>query len=388
MTGRLHLSGPDVGEVEREALLSAFDSGWIAPVGPDLTAFETELSEITGWPGSVALSSGTAALHLALLALGVGDGDDVLVPTATFVASANAVRYVGARPCFIDSESDSWNMSPELLERELVDRARDGRLPAAVIVVDLYGQCADYDQIVPICREYDVAIVEDAAESLGATHRERPAGTLGDIGVFSFNGNKIVTTSGGGALVAPTEALADRIRHLASQSRVAARHFEHDEVGYNYRLSNLLAALGRAQLSRLTEMSERRRTISDTYRAALDSSARDASALGDGEMIEFMPIAPWGDWNGWLTCAILESTERRDLLIQALDAADIESRPLWKPMHLQPAYSGAPARVDGTAERLFDRGICLPSGSALSDGDVERVIATTVASLGPASTAL
>ena len=383
MTERLHLSGPDVGAVERAALLRAFDSGWIAPVGPELVAFEAELSEITGWPGSVALSSGTAALHLALLALGVGDGDDVLVPTATFVASANAVRYVGARPCFIDSESASWNISPELLDRELADRARHGRLPAAVIVVDLYGQCADYDQIVPMCRRYDVPIIEDAAESLGATHRQRPAGTLGDIGVFSFNGNKIVTTSGGGALVAPSVGLADRVRHLATQSRVAARHFEHDEVGYNYRLSNLLAGLGRAQLSRLTEMSGRRRAISDTYRAALAPAT-----FGGDEVIEFMPIAPWGLWNGWLTCAVVESTERRDELIRALDAADIESRPLWKPMHLQPVFGDAPALVDGTAERLFDRGICLPSGSALSDGDVERVIATAVAALGPARAAL
>jgi len=387
MTERLYLSGPDVGVVERAAILRAFDSGWIAPVGPDLTAFEAELSEITGWPGSVALSSGTAALHLALLAVGVGDGDDVLVPTATFVASANAVRYVGARPCFIDSESASWNMSPELLERELADRARSNRLPTAVIVVDLYGQCADYDQIVPICRAYDVPIVEDAAESLGATHRDRPAGTLGDIGVFSFNGNKIVTTSGGGAIITPTAVVADRIRHLATQARVTARHFEHDEVGYNYRLSNLLAALGRAQLSRLTEMSERRRAISDAYRAALDSRARGAADVPDDETVEFMPIAPWGEWNGWLTCAIVGSTQRRDDLIRALGAVDIESRPLWKPMHLQPAYRDVPALVDGTAERLFDRGICLPSGSALSDADVERVIATASAALGPAGVA-
>ncbi|MEP1123831.1 MAG: DegT/DnrJ/EryC1/StrS family aminotransferase [Ilumatobacter sp.] len=368
---RIHLSAPDVGPLERDALLRAFDSGWIAPVGPELTAFESDLAALTGWPGSVALSSGTAALHLALLAVGVGDGDDVLVPTATFVASANAVRYVNARPCFVDSETTSWNISPDLLEVELDERARRGELPAAVMVVDLYGQCADYDRIVPLCRRYEVPIIEDAAEALGSTHGGRAAGTLGDVGVFSFNGNKIVTTSGGGALIAPSTDTADRARHLATQSRVAARHFEHDGVGYNYRLSNLLAAMGRAQLARLTDMIRRRREISDRYRAAF---AHD-------EGITFMPFAPWGDWNGWLTCATFTDVRRRDLVIQALDAADIESRPLWKPMHLQAPFASAPGRLDGTSEDIFDRGICLPSGSGLGGADLERVIETMTRAL-------
>ncbi len=368
---RIHLSAPDVGPLERDALLRAFDSGWIAPVGPELTAFESDLAALTGWPGSVALSSGTAALHLALLAVGVRGGDDVLVPTATFVASANAISYVGARPCFVDSEATSWNLSPDLLEIELDERARRGELPAAVMVVDLYGQCADYDRIVPLCRRYDVPIVEDAAEALGSTHGARAAGTLGDIGVFSFNGNKIVTTSGGGALVAPSTVTADRVRHLATQSRVAARHFEHDGVGYNYRLSNLLAAIGRAQLARLAEMIRRRREISDRYRAA----------FADAHGITFMPIAPWGEWNAWLTCATFTDVRERDAVIQALDVADVESRPLWKPMHLQAPYADAPRRLDGTSEDLFDRGICLPSGSSLSDVDVERVIETMTEAL-------
>lgn len=371
MTERVHLSAPDVGAAERDALLRAFDSGWIAPVGPELAAFEADLAEQTGWPGTVALSSGTAALHLALLALGVGDGDDVLVPTATFVASANAVRYVGARPCFIDSESTSWNLCPDLLAEELAERARAGRLPAAIIVVDIYGQCADYDRIVPLCATYGIPIVEDAAAALGSSHGGRAAGTLGAIGVFSFNGNKVVTTSGGGALVAPTTDLADRIRRLATQSRVATRHFEHDGVGYNYRLSNLLAALGRAQLGRLGEMIARRRTIEQRYR----------DGFADLESVTPMPIAAWGTWNGWLSCVTVDEPERRDRIVEALDAADVESRPLWTPMHLQAPYRDAPARLDGTAERLFHHGLCLPSGSGTSDADIDRVIDVVIGAL-------
>ncbi len=365
MSDRIFLSSPDVGPAEREALLRAFDEGWIAPVGPELDGFERELAELTGWDGAVALSSGTAALHLALLVSGVQAGDDVLVSSFTFAASANAVTYVGARPCFVDSESVSWNMSPELLADELSERAAAGRLPAAVVVVDLYGQCADYDAIVSLCDEYDVPLIEDAAEALGATHQDRPAGTLGTCGVFSFNGNKIMTTSGGGAFVSPDAAVADRVRYLATQAREPAVHYEHSEVGFNYRLSNLLAAMGRAQLARLPEMSARRLEINDRYR----------TALADVEGLSFMPIAPWGDWNGWLTCVTFHDPATRDAVQDALAAADIESRPLWKPMHLQPVWASAPARVDGTSERLFAHGLCLPSGSSLTDAQVDRVAA-------------
>ncbi len=369
MSDRIFLSSPDVGAAEREALLAAFDSGWIAPVGPDLDGFEADLAAVTGWPGVVAMSSGTAALHLALLVHGVQPGDDVLVSTFTFAATANAVMYTGARPHFIDSESTSWNMSPQLLADELAERASTGRLPAAVVVVDLYGQCADYDELVPLCEEYDVPVIEDAAEALLATYKGRPAGTLGSCGIFSFNGNKIMTTSGGGAFVSPDAAIADRVRYLATQARQPAVHYEHTDVGFNYRMSNLLAAVGRAQLARLPEMAARRQRINQHYRAA----------LGEVDGVEFMPIAPWGDagepggWNGWLTCVTFDDPAVRDRVQAALASVDIESRPLWKPMHLQPVFASAPARVDGTSERLFAHGLCLPSGSVLTDAQVDRV---------------
>jgi dTDP-4-amino-4,6-dideoxygalactose transaminase len=365
MNDRIFLSSPDVGAAERDALLRAFDGGWIAPVGPDLDAFERELADLTGWEGAVALSSGTAALHLALLTSGVGAGDDVLVSTFTFAASANAVTYVGARPCFIDSDSATWNMNPQLLADELHARSAAGRLPAAVVVVDLYGQCADYDEIAPVCAEYGIPLIEDAAEALGATYKGRPAGTLGACGVFSFNGNKIMTTSGGGAFVSPDRPIADRIRYLATQARRPGVHYEHTEVGFNYRLSNLLAALGRAQLARLPLMSARRIAINERYR----------STLADVEGLSFMPTAPWGGWNGWLTCVTFDDPAVRDAVQDALDAADVESRPLWKPMHLQPVFASAPARVDGTSERLFEHGLCLPSGSVLTDAQVDKVAA-------------
>ena len=369
---RILLSSPDVGPLEREALLRAFDSGWVAPAGPELDAFEAELAAFVGWPGVVAMSSGTAALHLALLAQGVGPGDEVLVSSFTFAATANAVTYTGATPKFLDSETMSWNLDPVLLADELAEADAAGRLPAAVVSVDLYGQCADYDAIVPLCEQYGVPLVEDAAEALGSMHGGRAAGTLGDIGILSFNGNKIMTTSGGGALLTPDPAVADRARYLSTQARQPAVHYEHTDVGFNYRLSNLLAAMGRAQLERLPAMSARRRAINDHYRAE----------LGDVAGLEFMPIAPWSrtdagrHWNGWLTCVTFDDPAHRDRVQSTLAAADIESRPLWKPMHLQPVFAAMPNRVNGTSERLFDHGLCLPSGSALSDAQVDRVVST------------
>jgi dTDP-4-amino-4,6-dideoxygalactose transaminase len=390
--GRLFLSPPDVGPAERDALLRAFDSGWVAPVGPELDGFEADLASFVGWPGVVAMSSGTAALHLALLAQGVRAGDEVLVSTFTFAATANAVDYVGATPRFVDSDAATWNMNPALLADELESRRAAGRLPAAVVVVDLYGQCADYDVIVPLCEQYGVPLIEDAAEALGATYKGRAAGTLGSCGVFSFNGNKIMTTSGGGAFISPDVAVADRVRYLATQAREPTVHYEHTEVGFNYRLSNLLAAMGRAQLARLAGMSARRLAINEYYRRT----------LGDVAGISFMPIAPFGPrsaagsegrsearsgersdpaggsfeqggWNGWLTCVTFDEPSVRDSVQAALSAVDIESRPLWKPMHLQPVFADAAARVDGTSERLFAHGLCLPSGSVLTDAEVERV---------------
>jgi dTDP-4-amino-4,6-dideoxygalactose transaminase len=363
MPDRIFLSSPDVGAAERQALLRAFDSGWVAPAGPELDAFENELAAFTGWPGTVALSSGTAALHLALLVMGVQPGDEVYVSSFTFAASVNAVAYTGGRPRFIDSDTVSWNMSPVLLADELTAAALENRLPKAVVVVDLYGQCADYDEIVAICDGYGVPVVEDAAEAVGATYQGRPAGTLGAIGLFSFNGNKIMTTSGGGALLSPDTGTADRVRYLATQARQPTVHYEHTDVGYNYRLSNLLAAMGRAQLARIPEMSARRIAINQFYRQRF----ADLAALA------FMPIAQWGGWNGWLTCVTFDDPVLRDAVQAELAAASIESRPLWKPMHLQPVFADAPARVDGTSQHLFEHGLCLPSGSVLTDAQVERV---------------
>ncbi|CAB4862085.1 unannotated protein [freshwater metagenome] len=360
---RIFLSSPDVGLLEREALLRAFDSGWVAPAGPELDAFESDVAAITGWPGAVAMSSGTGALHLALLEQGVQPGNDVLVSSFTFAATANAVAYCGATPIFIDSDTATWNMSPQLLAEELAAAKRRNRLPAAVVVVDLYGQCADYDEIVPACHELGIPVVEDAAEALGATYKGRPAGALADTGVFSFNGNKIITTSGGGMFVSPDIDAASRVRHLATQARRPATHYEHTEIGYNYRLSNLLAALGRAQLQRLHVMSQRRLQINERYRELL------AGVPG----LSFMPIAPWGGWNGWLTCVVFDDVVARDAVQRALNDNDIESRPLWKPMHLQPVFAEASARVDGTSEYLFDHGMCLPSGSVLTDDQIDFV---------------
>ena len=360
---RIFLSSPDVGSLEREALLRAFDSGWVAPAGPELEAFEHDIAAITGWPGAVAMSSGTAALHLALLGQGVQQGDRVLVSSFTFAATANAIAYCGAEPTFIDSDTATWNMSPQLLADELADARRHNRLPTAVVVVDLYGQCADYDPIVAQCEELGIPVVEDAAEALGATYKGRPAGTLADTGVFSFNGNKIITTSGGGMFVSPDLDSSNRVRNLATQARRPAVHYEHTEIGYNYRLSNLLAAMGRAQLQRLPAMSARRLQINARYR----------ELLGDLPHLSFMPIAPWGGWNGWLTCVVFDDVGARNSVQQALEANDIESRPLWKPMHLQPVFAGCASRVDGTSGYLFDHGLCLPSGSVLTDDQIDLV---------------
>jgi len=367
---RIHLSPPDVGTTERDLLLDAFDSGWIAPLGPHVDAFEEEFAAFVGAQHAVALSSGTAALHLALLvAAGVGAGDEVLVPTLTFVATANAVRYLGAAPVFVDSEWASWNIDPSLVAFELDGRARDGRpLPKAVVAVDLYGQCADYEPLRAACSRHGVVLVEDAAEAMGASYRGAAAGMLGDVGVFSFNGNKALTTSGGGMLVTDDAAVAARVRHLATQAREPFLHYEHVDVGFNYRLSNLLAAVGRGQLSRLPAMIDRRRTIYDRY----------VSALGALPGVSFMPEARYGISSRWLTVALIDPSlagVSRDDLVAALDAADIEARPAWKPMHQQPAFSGCRLVGSGAvADAIFERGLCLPSGSSMTDADVDRVL--------------
>jgi len=364
---RIYLSPPHMGNMERELLLEAFDSNWIAPLGPHVDAFEREFCKTIGVSHSVALSSGTAALHLAMILLGVSAGDEVLVSSFTFVSTVNAVTYVGATPVLIDSDDISWNMDPMLLKEELEDCARRGKLPKAVIVVDLYGQCADYDSINPICDRFKVPIVEDAAEALGATYKGRPAGSFGKVGVFSFNGNKIITTSGGGMLVSEDGALIDRARHLATQARDPAPHYQHSEIGFNYRMSNLLAAVGRGQLRALDQRVARRREIFEFYR----------SALGNIPGIYFIPDAPYGNSNRWLTCITVDPDEfgasREDIRL-ALEAENIESRPVWKPMHLQPVFSRCRVRGGDVSAEIFEKGLCLPSGTDLKEADLIRIV--------------
>ena len=364
---RIYLSPPDMSDRERASLMAAFDSNWIAPLGPEVDAFERELAVRTGVSAAAALSSGTGALHLALILLDVGSGDEVWTSTLTFAATVNAIRYVGATPVFVDSERASWNMDPELLREALHDAAVRGSLPKAVVVVDLYGQCADYDAILAACEAHGVPVIEDAAEALGATYRNRPAGSFGAIGVLSFNGNKIMTTSGGGALLSDDTALVERARYLASQARQPAAHYEHEEIGYNYRLSNLLAAVGRAQLARLDGFVERRREINRRYREALEGI--------DG--VAFLPEAPGGRSTCWLTCVLLDE-ERLGVgpeqIREHLEAHNIEARPVWKPMHLQPVFRGCRVVGGAVAQDLFLRGLCLPSGSTLSEEAQRRVV--------------
>ncbi len=364
---RIYLSPPEVGQDERDTLLAAFDSNWIAPVGPDIDAFERELAARVGMGHAVALSSGTAALHLALLLAGVGPGDDVLVPSFTFIASAAAVTYLGATPVFVDCDPGTWQIDPDLVATELAGRARTGRLPSALVTVDLYGQCADYDALGALCDHYGIPLIEDAAEALGATYRGRPAGSFGAASVFSFNGNKIITTSGGGMLVSRSEALVDRARYLATQARDPLPHYEHSEIGFNYRLSNLLAALGRAQLRGLDSRILRRAAINRAYRDALETVPG----------ITFMPVAEYGTPNWWLTCIQVDPGAfgaDRERIRLSLEAEDIEARPTWKPLHLQPVFAGAPTVGGQACATIFGQGLCLPSGSALSGEDLSRVV--------------
>ncbi|NMO56406.1 aminotransferase class I/II-fold pyridoxal phosphate-dependent enzyme [Actinoplanes sp. TBRC 11911] len=364
---RIFLSPPDVGDVERKLLLQAFDSNWVAPVGPDLDAFEEQIKDQLGVRHAVALSSGTAALHLALTAAGVRRGDTVLVPSFTFAATANAVMYLGARPVFLDSTRESWNVDPELVAEELRRRARKGRLPRVVIAVDMYGQTADYDPLMEACDRYGVPLIEDAAEALGADYRGRAAGSFGLAGILSFNGNKIMTTGGGGMLVTDDDRVAAQTRHLSTQAREKEEHYEHRRVGYNYRLSNLLAAVGRGQLQRLGDMIAARRETNRYYRAA----------LSDLSGISFMPVAGYGRPNHWLTCLLVDANQfgaSRDDILATLRERNIEGRPTWKPLHLQPMFRDFPMRGGDTCADLFDRGLCLPSGSALTQQDRERVV--------------
>ncbi len=360
------LSPPDVGELEHEYVLAALRSGWVAPAGPDLTAFEQEVAERVGAAHAVGLSSGTAALHLALVSWGVGPGDVVPVSTLTFAATVNAIRYVGATPHFVDCDPETGNMSPRLLSEALSDLATSGARVPAVIPVDMLGKCVDYAAIKAATEAHGARLLADAAESFGATYEGRAAGSFGDASVLSFNGNKIMTTSGGGMLLTDDGDLAAHVRKLSTQAREPVAHYEHEEVGYNYRLSNILAALGRGQLSRLDDMIKRRRAWRDRYRSLVAASA-GVRILGGAEDSED---------NCWLTAIVVNSEVAEWSAVDlgsAMTEAGIETRPIWKPMHLQPVSQGLGGTLDGSAEEIFANGLTLPSGSAMTEEQFKQV---------------
>jgi pyridoxal phosphate-dependent aminotransferase EpsN len=363
---RILLSVPHMGGTEKGFVNQAFATNWLSTVGPNIAAFEQAIEARVGLP-AVALGSCTAAIHLGLRLLGVGPGDEVFCSTLTFVAGCNPVRYLGAEPVFLDSDYSTWNLDPNILEEALRVRAQRKKLPRALVVVHLYGQCADMDPILVLCHQYDVPVLEDAAEALGSTYKNRPAGSIGDIGVFSFNGNKIITTTGGGMIVSRNAAWVDKARFWSQQARDPGLAYEHSEMGYNYRMSNVLAGIGRGQLEVLDLRVEQRRAIAFRYR----------DAFADLPGITLMPQAPYGLHTNWLSCFLIDEQEfgsSRDVLIRALDEANVESRPVWKPMHLQPLFAGCEHYGGEVAEDLFRRGICLPSSSSLSKEDQLYVI--------------
>ena len=363
---RIWLSPPHVGPRERELLLEAFDSNWIAPLGPHVDAFETEMATRVGMPHAAALSSGTAGLHLALLLLGVGAGDTVLTSTLTFAATANAITYVGAHPGFVDAEASTWTMDPDLLEEALTRLEREGKPARAVIAVDLYGQVCD-PRIEEICAAHGVPLIEDAAEALGSTRAGRAAGSFGAIAVLSFNGNKIITTAGGGMLLARDPAHVKRARFLATQARDPAPHYQHSVVGYNYRMSNLLAAVGRGQLEALDDRIAARRATRAFY----------AETLGRRPGWTVLQDPADAFTNAWLSCVVIDPAEAgvdREAVRLHLEADQIEARPVWKPMHQQPVFEGCRVFGGAVSDRLFRDGLCLPSGSSLTDADRRRIV--------------
>ena len=372
---RIDLSSPHAGTEERALLLEAFDANWVGPLGPYVDRFEKETAEYIGATSALATSSGTAALHLAMIVAGIGPGDRVVCASLTFAASANPIVYAGADPVFIDSDRASWNIDPDLLEEEFETSARNGRLPKAVITVDLYGQTADYGRIQPLCEKYGVMLIEDAAEAMGSSYGEKRAGSFGVMSILSFNGNKIITTGGGGMLLSDDPSKIARARFLATQARDPAPHYQHSVIGYNYRMSSLCAAFGIGQLHLVPQRVETRRRIFDRY----------VERLGGLDGLTFMPEAPYGRSNRWLTCIQVDPEElgatREDIRL-ALDKDGIETRPLWKPMHLQPVFANAEMRGGAVAAELFDRGLCLPSGSNLSESDQDRVIDAVLRCVG------
>lgn len=368
---RIYLSPPHMSGLEENYIREAFESNWIAPLGPHVTAFEQEVASYAETQGALALSAGTAALHLALRLLGVGEGDIVLCSSLTFIGTVNPILYLGAEPVFIDADPDSWNMSAVALEQAFHWAEQKGKLPKAVVIVDVYGQSADYDNLIKICNRYGVPIVEDAAEAMGSSYKGKKCGTFGRFAVYSFNGNKIITTSGGGMLLSDDREALEKALFWATQARDAAPWYQHSEMGYNYRMSNIVAAIGRGQIKVLDERVEARRAIFDSYQ----------EALGDIPGIGFMSEASYGRCNRWLTVMTLDpvDTSAQPMeIINALAVENIESRPMWKPMHLQPLFAGCKyfthKEDESIADRLFSQGVCLPSGSSLQPDEQERVV--------------
>ncbi|MDB5210348.1 MAG: aminotransferase class I/II-fold pyridoxal phosphate-dependent enzyme [Sediminibacterium sp.] len=368
MANRIWLSSPHMGHSEKAFVEDAFTTNWVAPLGPNVDGFEADLSKYTGVANTAVLSSGTSAIHLALIILGVQKDDIVLCQSFTFSASANPIVYLGATPVFIDSEEDTWNMDPVLLEASIQHYLSIGKKPKAIIPVHLYGMPAKLDEIIRIARQYDVPVIEDAAEALGSTYHNKPCGSFGDMGILSFNGNKIITTSSGGALISANEEWIKNARFLATQARDAAPHYQHSHIGYNYRMSNVLAGIGRGQMQVLDERIQQRRRNYELYYDALKNIPG----------IHFQPEMADSFSNRWLTCVLVDRSQtnsitREDIRLH-LEKDNIESRPLWKPMHLQPVFADAPRFVNGVSEKLFEQGLCLPSGSNLQLEDIERVL--------------
>jgi dTDP-4-amino-4,6-dideoxygalactose transaminase len=374
MQNKIWLSSPHMGENELKYVLEAFDSNWIAPLGPNVDGFEKDLVLYTGAKAVSVLSSGTAAIHLALILLGVKSGDEVLVSSFTFSASVNPIVYLGATPVLIDSEPETWNISPEVLEEAIKDRISKGKMPKALILVHLYGMPARIDVILEIADRNKIPVIEDAAEALGSTYNHKPLGTFGMMGVLSFNGNKIITTSGGGALISNNEDLIERSRFLATQARDDAPHYEHSEIGYNYRMSNVIAGIGRGQMTVINERVAVRRSNFIRYKNYFDG------LISRGYQVEFQRELPDSFSNRWLTCIVVDPSKNkgitRETIRLALQDENIESRPLWKPMHIQPVFASAPYYGNGCSENLFNKGLCLSSGSNLTDKDYIRIFAT------------
>jgi len=358
---RIFLSSPHMSDegYEEEYIKEAFNTNWIAPLGPNVSCFEIELAEVVGAKHAVALVSGTAAIHMALKAVGVGKGDIVFCPTLTFAATANPIIYQNATPVFVDSNFETWNMDPEALEKAFLKYPK----VKAVLVVHLYGLAADLDRIMEICNKHSVPLIEDAAESLGTAYKGKYTGTIGNFGIFSFNGNKIITTSGGGMLVSDDEERIAKVRFWATQSRDKARHYQHSEIGYNYRMSNIVAGIGRGQLKVLDQRVAKKKYIFEFYKRE----------LGGLSQIQFMPINEWNEPNYWLTCIILKGQIRPIDIIEALEKENIESRPIWKPMHMQPVFESYDFIGEGVSEKIFENGVCLPSDTKMTDEDLNRV---------------